>query len=495
MTLSSHHGQTSPEAPEEVELKLAIDAGDIDALGQSPLLSGVASEDRELFATYYDTDDGDLRIAGLSLRIRRVGERFIQTLKAGSDGGAALFARTEWERDVAGPSLVVESSSPLRRLVGFEIIERLEPVFTAAVTRRTWTLRRGESVIELVADRGAVIAGDRINPVSEIELELREGGAADIIALARDLGESVSLRLGVLTKSERGYRLIGPGGGAAVKATGLDLAPDATVAEAFAAIVGDCLRDYRLNEDLLRREPRPDTLHQARVALRRLRSAMSIFKPVVADDRFAHLARELRHISRPLGAARDLDVLIGRLGGAASEELSEARSRAYEAAMTALESQRTRDLMLDLVEWTLTGEWRNRPAGPGSASSRADAFAARVLDRLHDRIGRHGRHLDRIHDERRHRARILTKKLRYATGFFASLFTGGKAQRRVARFLAPLEALQEHLGDLNDLATAPKLLGRFGLPAETTGSRNRRERLLRKAAKAEKALAATKRYW
>jgi triphosphatase len=236
-------------------------------------------------------------------------------------------------------------------------------------------------------------------------------------------------------------------------------------------------------------------LHQARVALRRLRSALSIFKPIVADDRFAHLANELKWLAGSLGAARDVDVLRQRVGDASHPALLAAHEDAYTTALAALDSKRTRDLMIDVVEWTALGTWRTQPLDPESAQAPAVAFASEVLRKLRRRINRRGRDLDHLDDEARHQVRITAKKLRYATGFFQSLYPDKRSRRRFKAFTKHLEALQDHLGILNDLATAPALLDRFGLDHETALPVAEREPILSDATDAYERLMGSKRFW
>lgn len=481
----------------EIELKLDVDRDDMDALSRALALSGTAVVEHDQVATYFDTPAGDLRAAGLSLRVRHAAGRHVQTLKADNGAAAGLFARPEWESDVAGDSPELGDASPLRTLLPDAALAAIRPAFCVQVTRRQWQIGYGDAAIELVADRGSVTAGDRTSPVCEIELELKTGSPAALFAVARDLGRSMSLRLGVLTKSERGHRLLDGVDGKASKATPLAMAPGSTTAESFAAIVAHCLRQFRLNEEMLRRDARPEVLHQARVALRRLRSALSIFRPVVADDEFARLREDCRWLAATLGEARDLDVLIGRCDAQPhAGRLGLARDRAYAAAMEALASERSRWLMIDLTRWAALGAWRMQPADPALPAAPAERFAAETLERLRRRVKRRGRDLAALGDEERHRVRIEAKKLRYAAGFFAGLFPGSKAARRHKAFLAALEDLQRHLGDLNDLATAPQVLARLGI--EDGGgamSDDGHAALLAKAADAHMLLAGRKRFW
>ncbi|SEJ56500.1 Inorganic triphosphatase YgiF, contains CYTH and CHAD domains [Sphingomonas sp. OV641] len=482
------------ERPTEIELKLETDANAAASLRQSAMLTGSAGSEREQFTTYFDTPDADLRAAGVSLRVRRIGERHIQTIKAGGPATAGIFARPEWEREIAGPGPDMDDLAPLHGVVGDSAPVRLRPVFTIAVRRHSWEIERSGTAIELVADEGTVSVEDRHAAVAEIEAELMSGDPAALFALARDLGREVPLRLGVLTKAERGYRLAENLLHRPAKAERVELDEGANVAQAFAAIAGSCLRQFRLNEDALRKNPQPDALHQARVALRRLRSALSIFKPVLADDRFDHFAAELRRLAHALGEARDLDVLVGRLGPNADPAIHTAREQAYAAALATLDTQRTRDLMIDLVAWITVGEWRVRPVDPAVVEQPAEDFAAASLRRLRRRLKKRGQDLDTLDDEQRHRVRILAKKLRYVAEFFESLFTGKKARRRYKAFRKRLAALQEDLGELNDLATAPALLKRFDLD-EQACSPDRREALIADAAKAHRSLIKAERFW
>lgn len=484
----------SSDRATEIELKLEVDLDAYAALSRLPLLMGIAADDREQVATYHDTPDRELRAAGVSLRVRRTGERHVQTIKAGRAANAGMFARPEWEQDVPGPDPEVLGSSPLRALVGDDVVARIRPAFSVAVRRRSWQVDWAGAAIELVADEGTASANGREAPVAEIEAELKSGSPEALFSLARAIGHHMPVRLGVLTKAERGFRLADGELNAPAKAERVLLDPGMDVAEAFAAIAGACLRQFRLNEEALRADPAPDALHQARVALRRLRSALSIFRPVITDDRSAHFAKELRFLAHSLGKARDLDVLVDRLGPAADANIKAAHGQAYAAALATLDSQRTRDLMIDLVEWISLGAWRTQPADPGAISQPAGEFAAAALKKLRGRLKKRGRRLGRLADEDRHRVRIQAKKLRYAAEFFEGLFTGKKARRRYIKFRKKLARLQEHLGELNDLATAPSLMKDLGLDHEALPP-DRREALLKKAARAHAALIKAKRFW
>src|SRR5439155_6354200 len=131
-----------------------------------------------------------------------------------------------------------------------------------------------------------VASGARREPISELELEIKRGSRADLFAVAREISRDVALRMGVNSKSERGFRLLEGQVHRARKAQRVRLDASMNVAQAFAAIVQSCLRHFRLNEGLISVDSRGGALHQARVAMRRLRSAFSLFRPAVMDDEY-----------------------------------------------------------------------------------------------------------------------------------------------------------------------------------------------------------------
>ncbi|BCA62268.1 hypothetical protein HMP09_1502 [Sphingomonas sp. HMP9] len=495
MSIETTKTLSSGDAPDEIELKLEIDSDAVDRLDTTDILRNITPKIVHQVSAYFDTPDQALRTAGLSLRVRTTDGRHVQTTKVTRGATAGLFARQEWEHDIAGPEPELGAGSPIHTLVAPGTLGRIKPAFTVTITRRQWVIVHDGATVELVADTGFVTAGDRETAVSELELELKGGSPSAIFALIHRLGSEIPLRLGVLTKGERGYRLIEPARLGAIKAERLDLEAGTSTAEAFAQIVGTCLRHFRLNETILRRAPDPDALHQARVALRRLRSALSIFKTVVADDRFAHLASELKWLAGSLGPARDLDVLRERLGKAANAKIDAARGDAYTAALAALESQRTRDLMIAMVEWTALGAWRLQPLDREKLETPAVVFASETIGTLRRRLKRRGRDLDRLDDDARHQVRITAKKLRYATGFFRSLYPDKRSRRRFKTFTQHLGTLQDHLGALNDLATAPALLERFGLDQDTPPSSIERDSILSEATATYGALINAKRFW
>ncbi|MFC7537784.1 CHAD domain-containing protein [Sphingomonas sp. GCM10030256] len=433
-----------------MELKLELPPEEAKRLARAPPLCDRPHLTARLKSIYFDTPGFDLHRAGYSLRVRHDGQHFVQTLKRNSPA-AGLFRREECEQEVKGPrpSVKALARAPIqhrRRLVR-ELVGQVE----VDVERRTWLLEGSENLIEVALDQGVVRCGRRQAPLAELELELKRGSPDQLFALASQLAEAVPLRISVLSKAERGFRL-GPHGPNGVgKAGKLHLSCEMPVAEAFPAIVASCIAEYRLNGDMLASEPA--ALHQGRVALRRLRAALSLFRRIVADERFGPLRDELRKLAAALGQARDLDVFWERHGAELpkhdQDRIRQARQEASRVIANAVGSRSERSLMIDLVGWASGGQWRDRK----KAGQPLLAYAGRQLDRRWRKIRKRGRRIEDLNQAERHRLRIEIKKMRYAVEFLSSLFR----QKTARSFRNSLVALQELMGDLNDRVAAQRI--------------------------------------
>jgi len=481
----------------EVELKLEVSAAAAAALGQSALLAG-ESHQAQLHSTYFDTPDHALAAAGVSLRIRRAGRSRVQTIKADHDDAAGLFARSEQERKVADETPVLDADTLVPKLLGARA-DALAPLFKLRYARRTWDFDRVGSKIELAIDRGETVAGNRRAPFEEVELELKQGEPAALFALAREIAAHAPVRLGVISKAERGYRLLAGNCGAA-KAERVALDARMTAAGSLRRIANNCMRQFRLNETVLLERHDIEATHQARVALRRLRTAFRVYCKMLSDDRFDHLEREARWLIGELGETRDVHVLIERAEpGPLRDRLDEALAIADDRVDAVLASARARAFPLDLAQWLTTGSWTNDAVSADRRDQLVKHCAAKALDRLRRRVKQRGRELETIDATERHRARKAAKKLRYAVEFFAPLFDSARERRRCDRFIVALKRLQDELGTLNDIAVAPMLLDKLGLTGEPGAStllgNARRKRHLRAADDAYRDLICAKRFW
>jgi inorganic triphosphatase YgiF len=484
-------------AVEEVEIKLELSAAAFDALAIGDLFAGKPTIIRQ-HATYFDTPDHGLANAGFSLRIRKSDGKRLQTIKRDAGSAAGLFVRQEWEREVRGDRPVLDEATPIAALVANangNANAGIMPLFSIDTERRLWTI----DGVEIALDRARIVAGERETSFYELEIEQKDGDFAQLFALAHHLVTTADVRLSVLSKAQRGYRLLGAAPVAA-RAAPIMLAAPITAQAAFAVIARACMVQFRLNEALLLATADPVALHQARVALRRLRSALSLNKALLADSRFPGLCADLRWLAARLGKARDLDVLIARAGdNFLREQLCKARAGAYRNAGRALRSVRARTLMIDLAAWIAIGDWRAAPETRAMRDLSARCFAVMVLDRQFRRLRTGGRNLANLDDRARHEVRKTAKKLHYAAGFYASLFDGKRERRRHKRFVAAVQALLDQLGALNDLATVPRLLAALDLVEQPQAAMllgaEAKPGLLAAAAVACEALLDRKRFW
>lgn len=499
----------------ELELKLEPDdSADLEAL--IPALELGPPGCLPLRATYFDTPDLALAHSGHVLRIRQEGPRRVQTVKGPARAGDDPLARQEWERTVEGHTPDLEDDNPVRALLGDRVAD-LIPRFEVRNDRRLWRIERDGASIELALDKGEVRAGEAAAPFAEIELELKDGSPDALFPLARQIGRMIPVRLGILAKAERAQRLIAPPR-RDDRAGTLRLTPDMTAQDAFRTIAHACLRHYRLNETRFLASAAPTggekpgvgekddgkddgaaALHQARVALRRLRTALRLFRPL-ADGRTARrLNEELRWLCGQLAPARDIDVLIRRLRGAgdapAADRLHEARAGAYAQARRAMTTQRTREIMLACAEWLSVGRWSGRARTAKGRLKPARTYAARTIGRLYDRLVARAPALHGPDDRLRHAMRKDAKRLRYAVEFFALLFDSGKERKARIRLLAALERMQDELGALNDMAVAPRLLGALGLSADGMTATETRSAHLAAADDALTLFLEAERFW
>ena len=209
---------------------------------------------------YYETADNQLRRWDMGLRIRGVGEKYEMTLKTAGQTTGGLHQRPEYNVDIAGPELDIARLPADVWPEGCDtaaLQQRLAPLFTSHFSRERWLVTYGESEVEVALDRGEVEANDLREPLHEIELELKRGKLADVLALAAELAKMDGLRLGSLSKAARGYWLSQGKPQQPVRPLPvLQAKPKATVEEGMQAALSPALQHWQYHEELwLRGEP------------------------------------------------------------------------------------------------------------------------------------------------------------------------------------------------------------------------------------------------
>lgn len=275
------------------------------------------------------------------------------------------------------------------------------------------------------------------------------------------------------------------------------LAADASLDDAIAAILSDCLDHCAAHATTLRKDYDSGAVHQLRVALRRLRAFLSLIKDVAPCAERVRLAEQAKEVAGAVGSARDLDVFCEALRRDADAIFGKEpsfyalldaaelrRFKAQEAARAAVAAPSTLQFESDLRSFILGRPWRKQAQAlrePGSAKG----FAATALRRSRRRAQKRCQDLASASAEERHQARIAVKKARYAAELLAGMFCADEA-RAYSRGLAKI---QDRLGQVNDEATAKRLLGEIvkdnpalaGAPAVVL-LRERQERASRRGA-------------
>jgi inorganic triphosphatase YgiF len=455
----------------ETELKLLLAPQDLQCLRRDPrvkaLQQGRAST-RRVHSVYYDTPERSLLHAGLALRLRSDGARWLQTLKTEGAAAAGLHVREEWEWPLPGEALdfgLLATTPEAKLFRSPRLRAALGPVFRTEFERTSLRLGFADgSLAELCLDRGQIRSGRRASAISEAEIELLAGSPVHLYELALELVERVPLRLGQASKAERGYALTRKAPARPVKAAPLELDAKQSVAAAFAAIVHSCMSHLQMNETGFLAGKDPEYLHQVRVALRRLRACFSLFKEVIPQPAFGPVMEPLREQGAALGTARDWDVFVHEmLRALRSQRADEAAVVAFEqrcarlrrahlrAAQGVVASSAWQRLWLELGQLLADGAWMQ---GHATLALPLDGFAASVLQRRAATLKKRGKRLQELDAIGRHSLRIAAKKLRYAAEFFAALFP----KRRVRPYIQSLAGVQEVLGGLNDAATLLRLL-------------------------------------
>lgn len=193
--------------PTELELKLSLPANLHDDFRALDLLAGGIEDEQELYNAYFDTPDQQLHQARIALRIRKSGERFIQTLKTRGSNDGGLHDRQEWEWEIPQAALNIDLVRQQMPDTNF-CWDKLAVLFETDFSRAAWMIETVNSSIEVVLDSGMVKHKGHVDAISEVELELKDGKPEELFTIAEILTDSLPLRICLISKAQRGYRLL-----------------------------------------------------------------------------------------------------------------------------------------------------------------------------------------------------------------------------------------------------------------------------------------------
>jgi inorganic triphosphatase YgiF len=467
-------------ADRELELKVEFADRDMRGIEADRRLSQFAvgkPETCTLRSIYFDTPDQRLRSKGLSLRLRRVGRRWVQTVKADTGVKAGLSNPIEVEGEVHGTE--PELRSVRHRTMRKQIKKALDgstlvPVFETVVHRTTRHLRAGENVeIELALDEGVVQSPAGSRDIREAELELKSGPVDSLLTVAETLFADKPIRLAEKSKADRGYELVLGRPAQALKpltAAYPKLDPTESCADAFQAILSSVAEQILHNWQVVAETDDPEGAHQLRIGLRRLRSLLKAFRPVADSDHLRDLDAKARELGRIVGEVRDADVLtnevVDPLMASNSvdpglvklrEVLASERTRRRAEVKGALLSPGWSRFQIRLALLSKGGVLSDVRDRKGALGRPVRKHARKALHRSWRKVARWAERLDELTLEERHQMRKALKELRYSVEFFLPNYAA-KAGRRFAK---KLKGLQEVFGYLNDVAMAKKLRALF----------------------------------
>lgn len=226
----------------------------------------------------------------------------------------------------------------------------------------------------------------------------------------------------------------------------------------------ECLRHLQANLAEIGQGDDMEYVHQARVAIRRMRSADRAFAALPADATWNALMADLQQLGQKLGQVRDGDVLaretVARVQTALGHHVAlqpitdtvlKHRKQHMQAVRAQLKSPRTGHMLLQLLQWL---HMQAPPEDWIAVSQPLHTFAHHALTRRANAVEKLARRWEELNEEQRHTLRKQVKKLRYAAEFFSPIYSAGK----VKKYLASQQAMQKVLGAMNDAAVAHQML-------------------------------------
>lgn len=436
----------------EIEIKLQVPEASRGAVSRAVHRGRVRR--LRVSARYFDTPDRRLAIAGLVLRLRREGQRWVQAVKGSGDG---LLERVEHEVELApsrdAPAIDIArhdgtaEGRALRDALGSDA-GPLALRFEVDMRRTLRDVRLGGTRIELAFDEGVLRAGSSTLPLCELEFELLQGAVEPLTAVAGRWAARHDLWLDVRSKAERGHWLAGGCGAAPVaKARLPSLSHRDSPDQALRACVRSALSQIAPNAAWLAAgSTQAEHVHQARVGLRRLTSVLREFG-AWSDEIDARWLATAREVFGQLSATRDRDALSAWLWPALNEagapplKLAHATATADPGAVFRAAS--TAQWLLEMLAFA-----HGTPAEADAADLRA--LARPPLAKLHRQVHRAGQMFATIDDQARHRARKRLKRLRYAADSLATLWPA----KAWASYSRRLRVAQDALGRFQDLTVA-----------------------------------------
>jgi len=432
----------------ELELKFQLPPG-----ARESLLEAVGHrrlERVELDARYFDTAEHALAGRLVALRLRRENGRWVQTLKAAKPHSPE---RLEHEvelpegADPRAPDLALHAGTEAGELLAGVLAAQGDPplveTYRAEVVRLRRVLPYGEALVEWSLDEGRIVAGDRVHPIAELELELKGGEPQALYAMARDWQARHGLWLDPISKAHRGTLLVhGEPFARPVKPEAPRVARGMRGDAMLRSIVAACLAQVLPNAaELANGSTDPEHVHQLRVGLRRLRTALRELEDFAPGLR-ARVEPRLAPVFDALGQSRDRHVMATVLApalAAAGAPLALPDSPAAAAPLApVVRASGFQSELLQLLAYA-QGEAEH------VAEDKPLPVLRRRLDKLLEKLARAAPDFESLAFDEQHRARKRLKRLRYLAAFAAPLFDGHEVRAWSRAASRAQDALGEHV--------------------------------------------------
>ncbi len=468
-----------------------------------------------LQACYFDTKDGALAKNGLTLRMRKEGNDWVQTAKGLTSNSLDRLehnveigsSKTNVTKNIASSTKTSSSklSNPMPSIdlsrhadekIGKLIMRALKikpygqipaliPLYETDVQRLRFNVKHAGSLIEIALDQGMVISGGRSAALCELEIELKQGKPEHAIALARTWCAKYGLWLSTINKSMKGQRLHDGLLSSQLKQKNLDkntkLVGKANGQQLVKAVFQSCLNQILANaSEIASSSQNAEHIHQLRVGIRRLRTAMRELT-VLVDGINTAWEMPLIDAFRALGEHRDDDHLnhvlqpqIAAEGGPDVSTQTDA-TKLLDAGLV-VRAKVFQDTLLCLIAYVnsnyLNGSDLNDVKDSDAKISNAEnshaknvadsakenykhkkvsKILANRLDNLHEKIVKEGKKFLALTETQQHSVRKHFKRLRYLAEFSAPLFTTSSSEKkRSLAFITALKPVQDALGLYND---------------------------------------------
>lgn len=446
------------------------DTWDVDEWFVFPRLGGVVVNGEidhdivDVTNDYYDTREQDLRANGVELRRRDGDDKAGWQLDIPDNGGRT---KLRWPLSDAPPAEVI---TLLTGLTLGKPIDSYATIHTVRDRYRISAREGGELCAEVDDDRVRASVGEKLLAWREVEVE--PGARPVAKRLARRLRSAGALRSRYSSKLAH---VCPPGETDAAATPATRALVDYLYAQVDQIVAGDiALRRGR------------DPIHDTRVAIRRLRSTLRVFRRQLDASAIGDMEGELKWFAGLLGEVRDCQVqqrrfvealdgfpdelVVGPVARRIRTDLEAVQFPARALVSEAMESPRYLAIMAVLRRWrdappvcddVTTGELRTRVR---RAARKADRRLAEALecDAAED---------DGDVGELLHRARTAAKRARYGAELCRPLDKSKHAKRTTKHFKR-IQRIQSVLGDHQDTVVAREALWRMALRAGTTLGEN-----------------------